>query len=257
MPVTVLDAMLLSDPLTDVTIITYAPLVSPVMGYCDVPTSIFGTGIYVAVVSFFNLYNTVYDNTGVADEAGGVIPIVIDEVEDDIRRILGAAGGFDSTRSVTVLTATVPSSAVTVTVSVLLPVTKPVAPVITRDAEADNGVATTVTSVVPLLRSTVDPSSTAPLFTVNIDSVVILDLTRSITVWFWTLPLSAVTMIVNVLGPVTKLVAPVIVYVARDDVGVATTVTAVVPAARGTVEPIVTAAPFTAIAERVVIADFT
>ena len=77
----------------------------------------------------------------------------------------------------------VPSSAVTTTVTVLLPVTNPVVPVITRVAAESVGVAMTVTEVVPLATlSDVPAVSTLVPLILNSESVLTVESTGVVPV---------------------------------------------------------------------------
>ena len=91
------------------------------------------------------------------------------------------------------------------------------------------GVARTTTEVVPLLKSTDEPSLTMFPLTVKVDSVVsVFGATTTVNVYVATVDLSAaVTVTVTRLLPVCRLLAPSIVKVAFASVGIAATCTAV------------------------------
>ena len=84
---------------------------------------------------------------------------------------------FDSanTTMVTTWLRTVPSAAVTRTVKVLLPATKPVRPVMAMLASLSAAVATAATEVVPLSTETVEPLVTAVPFKVKVARLVLFD----------------------------------------------------------------------------------
>ena len=137
------------------------------------------------------------------------------------------------TKMFTVYSRVVASSAVTVTVTTLLPECSAVAPETVRDAAASAVVATTITEVVPFATVTVAPSTTVEPLTVKRLKSVFLLRAKTVTLkWYSrTEPLAAVTRTVTVLSPVCRPVAPRTSTRAPLSVAVAETPTEAVPLA--------------------------
>ena len=90
---------------------------------------------------------------------------------NNARLVSSFAKTFKVTEEVVVL----PSSAVTITVSVFAPRTKPLLPFTSTDAAASAAIAVTATAVVPAGTKTVVPSATRAPETLNTTSALLLD----------------------------------------------------------------------------------
>ena len=144
----------------------------------------------------------------------------------------------------------VPSSAVTVNVTVFRPATKPEVPVTAIVALASAGLALAATAVLPAANSTTVPSTatSTPLInqvpaTVEIPVLVLLARTNASTVVSAVVPLAAVTLTRTLFRPATKLVLPVISTLAPESFATATTGTDLEPIGSST--RAVYGAPFT------------